>query len=90
MRNKFLSVILMALSFSSFAEEPKPKLEELRERVIKKIDERIAELQASKTCVSNAKDHKTLKACKKGHHKDRDKGHHPGQGQRPPSADSQE
>jgi hypothetical protein len=75
MRNKFLSLIVMTLSLSIFAEEPKPQLEALRERVIKKIDERIAELQASKTCVSNAKDHKTLKACKKGHHKNRDQGH---------------
>ncbi|MBP7845443.1 MAG: hypothetical protein KA116_11600 [Proteobacteria bacterium] len=74
MRNELLSIVALSLSFSVFAEEPQPQLEAHKERVLKKIDERIAELQASKTCISNAKDHKTLKDCKKGRHKDRDKG----------------
>ncbi len=74
---KTLLVLVLAFgSLLSFAEKPKDdgKFEERKAKLSTHLDKRIAALQESKSCISNAKDDKGLKACHekmKEHRKER-------------------
>lgn len=62
---KFLSAILLGLSFNAFADHHESKsLEESKRRILSKIQSRMERLQAAKTCVEGATDEDSVKVCK--------------------------
>lgn len=61
----FLILALTALTSSAFANHHEGTVEEQKARMSQKLDTRIADLQAAKTCVTAATTHDALKACHK-------------------------
>lgn len=70
---KYLVCLLMTLSFSSFAKEER-SLEERKQKSLSKIEKRIAELNARKSCVEQAASKEELKKCRKDKEKKHSKG----------------
>lgn len=59
----FLFTSLLALSFSTFADDSKP-IEEVKKMKIEALDLRIAQLTAAKACVQAAADKEALHKCR--------------------------
>jgi len=57
------------VSFHAIADEKesnqKEKIDEIKQRVNSNLDQRIANLQAAKSCIQSASDHRAIKECRR-------------------------
>ena len=71
-------IVAIALTIPAYAQKPagakpqgKKSIEDMKEKIISSIDERIKTLQEEKACVSAAQTHEDLKKCRKKLEKER-------------------
>jgi len=71
-------LVAIALTIPAYAQKPagakpqgKKSIEDMKEKIISSIDERIKTLQEEKACVSAAQTHEDMKKCRKKLEKER-------------------
>ena len=66
---KFLVLSCCLLSLAVFADEKesnkKENIEEIKQKVVSNLDQRISNLQTAKSCIQAASDHEGIKQCRK-------------------------
>ena len=79
---KVLLIATLLMSMSAFAEEKNENFAAVKARISANIDQRIAAIQAHKSCVDGANDKEALQACRKSHKESMKKLHQENQGEK--------
>lgn len=67
MKKSLLSLMLigcLSMSFANDTEKSKSNMDDKKQEIISKINERISKLEKTKSCVSSAQNHEDMQKCR--------------------------
>jgi hypothetical protein len=70
---KFLTLAILALSLNAFADHHEENFDKVKASMLERLDQKIANLQSAKGCISGAANKEAVKKCRedmKAQHKD--------------------